>query len=53
MSFKDLGVRLESSEISKYSKMYDNLTIKFMDSNAWYNLYISIDLILFILFIIL
>ena len=44
MSFKDLGVRLESSEISKYSKMYDNLTIKFMDSNAWYNLYISIDL---------
>ena len=44
MSFKDLGVRLESSEISKYSKMYDNLTIKFLDSNAWYNLYIAIDL---------
>lgn len=44
MSFKDLGVRLESSEISKYSKMYDNLTVKFSDPNAWYNLYIAIDL---------
>lgn len=44
MSFKDLGVRIESSEISKYSKMYDNLTIKFSDDNSWYNLYISIDL---------
>lgn len=44
MSFKDLGVRIESSEISKYSKMYDNLTIKFSDPDSWYNLYISIDL---------
>jgi hypothetical protein len=31
MSFKDLGIRLESSEISKYSKMYDSLTITFTD----------------------
>jgi hypothetical protein len=44
MSFKDLGVRIESSEISKYSKMYDNLTIKFSDADSWYNLYIAIDL---------
>lgn len=44
MTFKDLGVRLESSEISKYSKMYDNLTVKFSDPNSWYNLYIAIDL---------
>lgn len=44
MSFKDLGVRLESSEISKYSKMYDNLTVKFSDDNATYNLFIAIDI---------
>jgi hypothetical protein len=44
MSLKDLGVRLESSEISKYSKMYDNLTVKFSDDDATYNLYIAIDL---------
>lgn len=44
MSLKDLGVRLESSEISKYSKMYDNLTIKFSDDDATYNLYLAIDL---------
>jgi hypothetical protein len=43
MSFRDLGVRLESSEISKYSKLYDNLVIKFIDNEAWYNLYITID----------
>ena len=44
MSFKDLGVRLESSEISKYSKMYDNLTVKFSDDDATYNLFIAIDI---------
>ena len=44
MSLKDLGVRLESSEISKYSKMYDNLTVKFSDDDATYNLYIAMDL---------
>jgi hypothetical protein len=43
VSLKDLGVRLESSEISKYSKLYDNLTMKFIDDNGWYNLYIAID----------
>ena len=44
VNFKDLGVTLESSEISKYSKMYDSLTVKFTDDNATYNLFIAIDL---------
>jgi hypothetical protein len=44
MSLKDLGVRLDSSEVSKYSKMYDSLTIKFTDDEATYNLYLAIDL---------
>lgn len=44
MSFKDLGVRLESSEISKYSKLYDSLTVKFSDDMATYALIIMIDL---------
>jgi hypothetical protein len=44
MSFKDLGVRLESSEISTYSAMHDSLTVKFSDDEATYSLLISIDL---------
>lgn len=44
MTFKDLGVRLESSEISKYSKLYDSLTVKFSDDMATYALIILIDL---------
>lgn len=44
MTFKDLGVRLESAEISKYSKQYDNLTVKFSDDEATYNLFIMIEL---------
>lgn len=44
MSFKDLGVRLESSEISKYSKLYDSLTIKFTDDANTYTLIIMIDI---------
>lgn len=44
MSFEDLGVRLESSEVSKYSKLYDSLTIKFSDDNATYALIITIDI---------
>lgn len=44
MSFEDLGVRLESSEISKYSKMYDSLTVKFSDSRNTYTLILMIDL---------
>jgi hypothetical protein len=44
MSFKDLGVELESSEISKYSKLYDSLTVKFSDVSGWYSLIIMIDI---------
>lgn len=44
VTFKDLGVRLESSEISKYSKMYDNLVVKFSDDNSTYNLLLMIDI---------
>jgi len=44
MTFQDLGVRLESSEVSKYSKLHDSLTIKFSDDKFTYTLIISIDL---------
>ena len=44
MSFKDLNLRLESSEISKYSKQYDSVTFVFTDGNFAYNLYIMIQL---------
>ena len=44
MSFSDLGVALESSEISKYSKVNDSLTIKFTDPEATYSLIIMIDI---------
>ena len=44
MSFEDLGVRLESSEVSKYSKMHDSLTVKFSDDQFTYTLIISIDI---------
>lgn len=44
ISFSDLGLNLESSEISKYSSLYDNLVIKFSDSEFMYNLYITIPI---------
>jgi hypothetical protein len=44
MTFKDLGVRLESSEVSKYSKLHDSLTIKFSDDENTYTLIISMDI---------
>lgn len=44
MSFKDLGVQLESSEISKYSRLYDSLTIKFTDDRNTYTLILMIDI---------
>ena len=44
MSFKDLGIRLESSEISKYSKMYDSLTVTFTDDQNMYTLILMIDI---------
>ena len=42
--FKDLNVRLESSEMSKYSAIYDSLTFKFSDEENFYSLYITIPL---------
>ena len=45
MTFKDMGLSLESNEISKYSKMYDSLTVKFSDNlDSWYSLIIMIDI---------
>lgn len=44
MSFKDLGIRLESSEISKYSKVHDSLTVKFSDESNTYTLILMIEL---------
>lgn len=44
MSFQDLGVRLESSEVSKYSKVFDSLTVKFSDDQNTYTLIFMIDL---------
>lgn len=44
ISLRDLGVRLESSEISKYSKLYDFLTVKFSDDQSTYTLIIIIDM---------
>lgn len=44
ISFSELGLQLQSSEISKYSAMYDNLVIKFSDDQYLYNLYITIPL---------
>jgi len=44
LSFKDLGVSLQSSDISKYSKMNDNLTIKFVDSEFAYTLIVFVDI---------
>lgn len=44
LSFEDLGLRLESNEISKYSALYDSLTVKFSDDQFLYAMIIMIDL---------
>jgi len=44
MSFKDLGVELQSLEISKYSKQYDNVKLIFTDEKARYDVIVTIDL---------
>jgi hypothetical protein len=44
MSFMDLGITLDSIEISRYSKMYDNLKFKFSDNSFLYDATIIIDL---------
>jgi hypothetical protein len=43
-SFTELGLKLESSEISKYSKLYDSLTVKFSDEKYLYHLYVMMKL---------
>ena len=44
MSFKDMNVNLDSCEISKYSKVYDNLKVIFSDEEFRYDLVITINL---------
>lgn len=44
MSFQDLGLTLDSIEISKYSKMFDNLKFKFSDDQFLYDVTVIIDL---------
>lgn len=43
-NFKRIGLKLDNSEISKYSKLYDSLQIKFSDDTNFYSLYIMIQL---------
>jgi len=44
MSFSDLGVTLDSSEVSKYSKVNDSLTIRFTDAEATYSLIVIVEI---------
>lgn len=44
ISFRDMNVRLESSEISKFSSIYDSLKVIFSDEENRYDLYITIPL---------
>jgi hypothetical protein len=43
-TFEELGLKLESCEISKYSKLYHSLTVKFSDEKYLYNLYVQMKL---------
>jgi hypothetical protein len=44
ITFKDLGLHLDSSEVSKYSKLYDSFTIKFRDANNAYTMIVMIGI---------
>ena len=44
LSFKELNVKLESSELSKYSAIFDSITIKYSDPEFLYNLFVTIPL---------
>ena len=44
MSFKDLNLQLQSLELSKYSKLYDNVKLKFSDDKFLYDVMFTIDL---------
>lgn len=43
-SLAELGIELESMELSRYSKTLDNLKVKFSDEEFLYDLMIAIDL---------
>lgn len=44
MTFQDLGLQLQSLELSKYSKLYDNVKLKFSDEEFLYDITFTIDL---------
>lgn len=44
VSLKDFNLELQSCEFSKYSKIFDNLRVKFSDEQYLYDLLITIDL---------
>lgn len=44
VSLKDFNLELQSCEFSKYSKVFDNLRVKFSDEKYLYDLLITIDL---------
>ncbi len=44
LSFKDLGLQLQSLELSKYSKVYDNVKMKFSDAEFLYDITFTVDL---------
>jgi hypothetical protein len=44
MTLTDMGLQLESSELSTHSATLDNVTFKFTDNDGWYNLYVAIPL---------
>jgi hypothetical protein len=44
VSLKDFNLELQSCEFSKYSKVFDNLRVKFSDEKYLYDLLVTIDL---------
>lgn len=44
MTLKDMGAKLESSDIAKSSKTHKSLVIKFTDENYYYSLYVKVSL---------
>ena len=44
ITFKDLSIDFEGSEISKFSKLNDSLTVTFVDTHAMYKLIIIINI---------
>lgn len=44
LSFKDLGLELQSLELSKYSKVFDNVKLKFNDEEFLYDITFTINM---------